>query len=154
MKKLIILLLTFFSVSAFGQYTENEESFTKIYTHLRTWQRADSLWNYTDGTNGEWKFIYNVDFNINNSSSVMYGTILIGADGLPAFFFNYLTDAFKDEDELGIFMGNKVDILYLNEDTGIWQLWDTGEIRYYGSWNHIYFGEPSYLYFSYHKEKK
>lgn len=154
MKKLIILLLTFFSVSAFGQYTENEESFTKTYTQLRIWENADGIWNYSDGTNTEWKFVYNVNFKINSSVNEMYGVVLIGTDGLPKFFCNYLGDTVNGEDEFGMYMSNELDIIYFKEETGLWELWDSGEIRYYGNWTHIYFGEPAYMYFSYFKEKK
>ena len=76
MKKFILILLTAISLNAFGQYTPQEETFSKTYTQLRIWERPDSTWVYSDGTFVDWTFIFNVEFFAFPGGSSMFGTIM------------------------------------------------------------------------------
>lgn len=151
MKKLILMLLTSFSLMAYGQYNTTEETFSKTYTQLRIWEKPDSTWVYSDGTFTDWTFIFNVEFFSFPGGSNMFGTVMENSKGEPKFFCNYLGDLYESEDEYGEYGSYKVDILSKNDDTGAWGYWDSGELRYYGPWTHLFTGDK--IYFSYFNQK-
>ena len=151
MKKFILILLTAISVTAFGQYTPQEETFSKTYTQLRIWERPDSTWVYSDGTFVDWTFIFNVEFFAFPGGSDMFGTIMENSEGEPKFFCNYLGDLYESEDEYGEYGSYKVDILNKDDETGTWKYWNSGELRYYGPWTYLFTGDKTY--FSYFNEK-
>lgn len=151
MKKFILILLTAISVTAFGQYTPQEETFSKTYTQLRIWERPDSTWVYSDGTFVDWTFIFNVEFFAFPGGSDMFGTIMENSEGEPKFFCNYLGDLYESEDEYGEYGSYKVDILNKDDETGTWKYWDSGELRYYGPWTYLFTGDKTY--FSYFNQK-
>ena len=62
MKQFIGIFLTMVGLTSFGQYELTESSFSKTYTQLRTWEKPDSTWVYSNGSNTEWTFHFNVDF--------------------------------------------------------------------------------------------
>lgn len=151
MKKFILTLLTVISLNAFGQYTPQEETFSKTYTQLRIWERPDSTWVYSDGTFVDWTFIFNVEFFAFPGGSSMFGTIMENSEGEPKFFCNYLGDLYESEDEYGEYGSYKVDILNKDDETGTWKYWDSGELRYYGPWTYLFTGDKTY--FSYFNQK-
>ena len=151
MKKFILTLLTAISLNAFGQYTPQEETFSKTYTQLRIWERPDSTWVYSDGTFVDWTFIFNVEFFAFPGGSSMFGTIMENSEGEPKFFCNYLDDLYESEDEYGEYGSYKVDILNKDDETGTWKYWDSGELRYYGPWTYLFTGDKTY--FSYFNQK-
>jgi hypothetical protein len=151
MKKFILILLTAISVTAFGQYTPQEETFSKTYTQLRIWERPDSTWVYSDGTFVDWTFIFNVEFFAFPGGSDMFGTIMENSEGEPKFFCNYLGDLYESEDEYGEYGSYKVDILNKDDETGTWKYWNSGELRYYGPWTYLFTGDKTY--FSYFNQK-
>lgn len=151
MKKLILILLTSFSLMAYGQYNTTEETFSKTYTQLRIWEKPDSTWVYSDGTFTDWTFIFNVEFFSFPGGSNMFGTVMENSKGEPKFFCNYLGDLYESEDEYGEYGSYKVDILSKNDDTGAWGYWDSGELRYYGPWTYLFTGDK--MYFSYFNQK-
>jgi|SRR6056300_332563 hypothetical protein len=151
MKKFILTLLTAISLNAFGQYTPQEETFSKTYTQLRIWERPDSTWVYSDGTFVDWTFIFNVEFFAFPGGSSMFGTIMENSEGEPKFFCNYLGDLYESEDEYGEYGSYKVDILNKDDETGTWKYWDSGELRYYGPWTYLFTGDKTY--FSYFNQK-
>lgn len=149
MKKLILMLLTSFSLMAYGQYNTTDGSFTKTYTQLRSFNKVDSTWVYTGGDFKEWKFIFNVDFFTYPNGPEMWGLVMEDGDGKPQFMMNYLGDLVESEDEYGEYGSYKVDIVS-KEDDGTWKWWDAGELRYYGPWAMLYLDD---MYFSYFNEK-
>jgi hypothetical protein len=151
MKKLILMLLTSFSLMAYGQYNTTEETFSKTYTQLRIWEKPDSTWVYSDGTFTDWTFIFNVEFFSFPGGSNMFGTVMENSKGEPKFFCNYLGDLYESEDEYGEYGSYKVDILSKNDDTGTWGYWNSGELRYYGPWTYLFTGDK--MYFSYFNQK-
>jgi hypothetical protein len=151
MKKFILTLLTAISVTAFGQYTPQEETFSKTYTQLRIWEKPDSTWVYSDGTFVDWTFIFNVEFFAFPGGSDMFGTIMENSEGEPKFFCNYLGDLYESEDEYGEYGSYKVDILNKDDETGTWKYWNSGELRYYGPWTYLFTGDKTY--FSYFNQK-
>ena len=151
MKKFILTLLTAISLNAFGQYTPQEETFSKTYTQLRIWERPDSTWVYSDGTFVDWTFIFNVEFFAFPGGSDMFGTIMENSEGEPKFFCNYLGDLYESEDEYGEYGSYKVDILNKDDETGTWKYWNSGELRYYGPWTYLFTGDKTY--FSYFNQK-
>jgi len=151
MKKFILILLTAISLNAFGQYTPQEETFSKTYTQLRIWERPDSTWVYSDGTFVDWTFIFNVEFFAFPGGADMFGTIMENSEGEPRFFCNYLGDLYESEDEYGEYGSYRVDILNKNDETGVWGYWNSGELRYYGPWTYLFVGDK--MYFSYFNEK-
>lgn len=152
MKKLFLTLLTAVSFTSFGQYVPTEGSFSKTYTQLRSYEKIDSLWVYSDGGLKDWTFIFNVDCFTYPGGPEMFGAVMEDGEGEPKFMCNYLGDLYESEDEYGEYGSYKVDILS-KEDNGTWKWWDTGELRYYGSWTMLYLGTPSWMYFSYFNEK-
>ncbi len=62
MKQFFVFFLTMIGLNGFGQYTLTETSFSKTYTQLRTWEKPDSVWLYSNGANTQWTFHFNVDF--------------------------------------------------------------------------------------------
>jgi len=154
MNKVITLTLgLLFSVMSYGQYIPTEGTFSKTYTQIRTWERPDSTWVYADGTLKEWTFHYNVDFIGNLNGKDLFGTVMENEQGQPRFFYNYLGDLYEGEDEYGEYGSYQVDILSVNDDTGAWEYWNSGELRFYGPWTYLYLGNPAWLYFSYFNEK-
>jgi hypothetical protein len=151
MKKFILTLLTAISVTAFGQYTPQEETFSKTYTQLRIWEKPDSTWVYSDGTFVDWTFVFNVEFFAFPGGSDMFGTIMENSEGEPKFFCNYLGDLYESEDEYGEYGSYKVDILNKDDETGTWKYWNSGELRYYGPWTYLFTGDKTY--FSYFNQK-
>jgi len=151
MKKFILTLLTAISLNAFGQYTPQEETFSKTYTQLRIWERPDSTWVYSDGTFVDWTFVFNVEFFAFPGGSDMFGTIMENSEGEPKFFCNYLGDLYESEDEYGEYGSYKVDILNKDDETGTWKYWNSGELRYYGPWTYLFTGDKTY--FSYFNQK-
>jgi hypothetical protein len=151
MKKLILMLLTSFSLMAYGQYNTTEETFSKTYTQLRIWEKPDSTWVYSDGTFTDWTFIFNVEFFSLPGGSNMFGTVMENSKGEPKFFCNYLGDLYESEDEYGEYGSYKVDILSKDDDTGTWEYWNSGELRYYGPWTYLFNGDK--MYFSYFNQK-
>jgi len=154
MKHFFMVFLTMIGLNVFGQFNLTENSFSKTYTQLRTWEKPDSVWVYSNGSNTQWTFHFNVDFFPFSKNSGMFGAVLENEEGNPEFFCNFLDEVQKGEDEFGIYNSNKVDILHYDEESGVWEYWNTGELRLYGPWTYLYVGEPSYLYFSYFKQKE
>lgn len=154
MKKFIGLFLTMIGLTSFAQYELTESSFSKTYSQLRTWEKPESTWVYSNGSTTQWTFHFNVDFFPFEKSSGMFGAVLVNEEGNPEFFCNYLGELKKGEDEYGIYGSNQVDILYNDPETGRWEYWNTGELRHYGPWTYLFLGDPSKLYFSYFKEKE
>ena len=151
MKKLILMLLTSFSLMAYGQYNTTDNSFSKTYTQLRVWEKPDSTWVYSDGTFTDWTFIFNVEFFSFPGGAEMFGTVMENSKGEPKFFCNYLGDLYESEDEYGEYGSYKVDILNKDDDTGTWEYWNSGELRYYGPWTYLFTGDK--MYFSYFNQK-
>lgn len=146
--------MTIISLNTFGQVSRTEDTFDKTYTQFRIWQKVDTTWVYSDGSNTEWTFQFNVDFKPHPKSSGMYGTILLDKQADPFLFCNYLGDINKTQDEFGEYYSQEVDILMINEDTGVWEYSNIGELRHYANWTYLYIGNPSELYFSYFKPKQ
>lgn len=151
MKKLILMFLTSFSLMAYGQYNTTDNSFSKTYTQLRVWEKPDSTWVYSDGTFTDWTFIFNVEFFSFPGGAEMFGTVMENSKGEPKFFCNYLGDLYESEDEYGEYGSYKVDILSKDDDTGTWEYWNSGELRYYGPWTYLFTGDK--MYFSYFNQK-
>lgn len=151
MKKLILMFLTSFSLMAYGQYNTTDNSFSKTYTQLRVWEKPDSTWVYSDGTFTDWTFIFNVEFFSFAGGAEMFGTVMENSKGEPKFFCNYLGDLYESEDEYGEYGSYKVDILSKDDDTGTWEYWNSGELRYYGPWTYLFTGDK--MYFSYFNQK-
>jgi len=153
MKKLFLTLLTAVSFTSFGQYIPTEGTFSKTYSQIRTWERLDSTWVYTDGTLKDWTFHYNVDFIGNLNGKELFGTVMENDKGQPRFFYNYLGDLYEGKDDYGEYGAYKVDILS-KEDDGSWKWWNAGELRHYGSWTILYLGTPAFLQFNYFNIKE
>lgn len=153
MKKLFLTLLTAVSFTSFGQYVLTEGSFSKTFTQLRSFEKQDSTWVYSDGGLKEWTFIFNVDCFTYPGGPEMFGAVMENGEGEPKFMYNYLGDLVESKDEYGEYGAYKVDILS-KEDNGLWKYWDSGELRYYGSWAMLYLGTPAWMYFSYFNEKQ
>ena len=151
MKKLILMLLTSFSLMAYGQYNTTDDSFNTTYTQLRIWQKPDSSWVYSDGTFIEWTFIFNVEFFSFPGNTEMFGTLMEDSEGEPQFFCNYLGDLYVSEDEYGEYGSYKVDILRKDKETAVWKYWNSGELRYYGPRTYLFLGDRTY--FSYFNQK-
>jgi len=149
MKKLILMLLASFSLTAYGQYITDESSFSKTYTQIRSFDKQDSLWVYAGGDFKEWTFVFNVDFFTYPGGPEMDGLVMEDDKGEPQFMMNYLGDLFEGKDDYGEYGSYKVDILS-KEDDGTWRWWDSGECRYYGPWVILDLGN---MYFSYFNEK-
>jgi hypothetical protein len=152
MKKLFLTLLTAVSFTSFGQYIPTEGSFSTTYTQLRSFEKQDSLWNYSGGDFKEWTFIFNVNCFTYLGGPEMFGAIMEDGEGEPKFMYNYLGDLYESEDEFGKYGAYQVDILS-KEDNGTWKWWNVGELRYYGSWTILYLGNPTFMKFSYFNVK-
>jgi len=153
MKKLFLTLLTAVSFTSFGQYTLTEGSFSTTYTQLRSYEKVDSTWVYSDGALKDWTFIFNVDCFTYPGGPKMFGTVMENGEGEPKFMHNYLGDLYEGEDDYGEYGAYKVDILS-KEDNGTWEWWNSGELRHYGSWTILYLGTPAFLQFNYFNEKE
>lgn len=153
MKNLLLTLLTVVSFTSFGQYIPTEGSFSKTYTQLRSFEKQDSLWNYSGGDFKEWTFIFNVNCFTYPGGPEMFGAIMEDGEGEPKFMYNYLGDLYESEDEYGEYGAYQVDILS-KEDNGTWKWWNAGELRYYGSWAILYLGNPTFMKFSYFNVKE
>ena len=155
MKKLLFTLLTLVSFTTFGQYMEGENSFSKTYQTVRGWKAVEGEWMYDDRALKDWQFIFNVDFFASPSGREMYGAVMIDDQGAPQYFFNYLGDIHESEDEYGEYGAYRVDVLAKDDETGKWDLWTQGNLKYYGYSTMFYMGSPPYnYYFSYFEPKE
>jgi len=149
-KKILFISSWFLSLVASSQYIATEGSFEKTYTRIRGWEKQDSDWVYSDGSMVEWNVIFNVDFLATPDGKEMFGVVLEDAQGQPQYFCNYIGDLIEGEEDGLSFHEYHVDILSKDDDTGKWEFWDSGALRYYGSWMKLYLGiEPYHFHFVY-----
>ena len=149
MKKLLFTLLTVISTTAFSQYTETESSFSKTFTQLRTYERPEGAedWIYSGGDFVIWTLSLNVDFFACPGCRTQRGVMMANAAGESKFFLSYLGQLREGEDSYGDYNAYYVDILSYEE--GKWDVWDSGEFRYYGNFAMLYVHNPSTFRFDY-----
>ena len=61
MRTLLTTIFLVFSSTIFGQYIENDGSFTREYTSIRGYKNVDGELIYDEGSAVQWTFVFNVN---------------------------------------------------------------------------------------------
>jgi hypothetical protein len=149
MRTLLTTIFLIFSSTIFGQYIENDGSFTREYTSIRGYKNVDGELIYDEGSAVQWTFVFNVNFFTSADGREMLGAVMNNAEGQPRYFYNYIGDIYESEDEDGHFGEFRVDILHYNDDNARWEFWEQGTLRYYGTHTSLFLGRPSWYLFVY-----
>jgi len=150
MKNLIFLFgLMLTTITSFGQFIETDGSFSMKYERIRGFMYEDTNWVYDRGNMVTWEFIFNVDFFMTPDSDELFGTIALDENGESQWFYNFIGDVNESSDEYGDYSGYRVDILSKDDETGLWEFWQPGELRHYGSYTILNVGSPAFYKFQY-----
>lgn len=141
------LMMAVASIPSFSQYIETEGSFAKTYERIRGWKAVDGDWIYDDGNAVTWTIVYNVQFFSSPSGREMYGAVVLNSNGAPEYFYNYISNVVEGEDDYGEYGQQNVDILSKDNETGKWEFWQPGMLRFYGYTTSLYLGSDPYTYY-------